>query len=76
MLYEEGYSYLLLSFCADKSPTKKKAFFAKTKKIVETKMASSGDAILRELSHPNFNEALKSHNSVTFKLVRTGEYLI
>lgn len=63
-------------FVTEKSPTKKKTFFgAKTKKQAENKMASCNDAILRELSHPNFNEALKSHNAVTFKLVRTGKHL-
>ena len=36
-------------------------------------MATGGDITLRDLSHPSLNEALKAHNSVTFKLVRTGE---
>lgn len=36
-------------------------------------MASAGGGTLKDLSHPGLNEALKSHNSVTFKLVKTGE---
>jgi hypothetical protein len=37
-------------------------------------MATSGGTILKELTHPSLNETLKTHNSVTFKLVKTGEY--
>lgn len=33
-------------------------------------MSSSG-GVLKDLGHPGLNEALKSHNSVTFKLVKT-----
>ncbi|XP_058459244.1 uncharacterized protein LOC131435409 isoform X6 [Malaya genurostris] len=33
-------------------------------------MTSSG-GVLKDLGHPGLNEALKSHNSVTFKLVKT-----
>jgi hypothetical protein len=36
-------------------------------------MATGGDITLRDVSHPSLNEALKAHNAVTFKLVRTGE---
>lgn len=61
-------------FATERSPTKKKTFFGtKTRRQVENKMASSVDSTLKELAHPNYNEALKSHNAVTFKLVRTGE---
>ena len=28
--------------------------------------------ILKDCTHPSLNETLKSHNSVTFKLVKTG----
>lgn len=35
-------------------------------------MSSSG-GVLKDLGHPGLNEALKSHNSVTFKLVKTGK---
>lgn len=35
-------------------------------------MSSSG-GLLKDLGHPGFNETLKSHNTVTFKLVKTGE---
>jgi hypothetical protein len=37
-------------------------------------MAAGGDITLRDVTHPSLNEALKAHNSVTFKLVRIGEY--
>jgi hypothetical protein len=40
----------------------------------EGNMATGGDITLRDVSHPSLNEALKAHSSVTFKLVRTGEY--
>nr|CAD7267942.1 unnamed protein product [Timema shepardi] len=36
------------------------------------KMATGGDVTLRELAHPALNEALKGHNSVTFKLALRG----
>lgn len=36
-------------------------------------MATSSGGILRELGHPSLNDTLKLHNSVTFKLVKTGE---
>ncbi|KAJ9601662.1 hypothetical protein L9F63_000195 [Diploptera punctata] len=39
----------------------------------EDNMATGGEATLRDIGHPSLNEALKAHNSVTFKLVRTGE---
>lgn len=29
--------------------------------------------ILRDCTHPNLNETIKSHNATTFKLVKTGE---
>lgn len=32
--------------------------------------------ILRDCTHPSLNETLKSHNNVTFKLVKTGEYCV
>ncbi|XP_058123240.1 uncharacterized protein LOC131264996 [Anopheles coustani] len=34
-------------------------------------MSTSGGGVLKDLGHPGLNEALKSHNSVTFKLVKT-----
>ncbi|XP_066994991.2 uncharacterized protein [Anabrus simplex] len=37
------------------------------------KMATGGEVTLRDVTHPQLNESLKAHNSVTFKLVRTGE---
>lgn len=64
----------------EKSPVKRKSLFGnRVKKQSEATMASVagvGESTLRELTHPSFNEAMKSHNSVTFKLVRTGEYII
>jgi hypothetical protein len=36
-------------------------------------MAASSSGALKDLVHPSINEALKTHNSVTFKLVKTGE---
>lgn len=39
-----------------------------------TSMAASL-GILREAGHPSLNETLKQHNGVTFKLVKTGEYI-
>lgn len=38
--------------------------------------ASSSGGALKDLVHPSLNEALKTQNSVTFKLVKTGECLI
>ena len=35
---------------------------------------SGGGGVLKDLGHPGLNEALKSHNGVTFKLVKTGKY--
>lgn len=37
--------------------------------------SSSGGGVLKDLVHPNFNETLKSHNSVSFKLVKTGAHI-
>lgn len=44
----------------------------------KTIMASSsgGGGILKDCTHPNFNETLKSHNNVTFKLVKTGKWFL
>ncbi|XP_018568029.1 uncharacterized protein LOC108908470 [Anoplophora glabripennis] len=56
------------------SPTKKRAFFSnpRTKRAqeIEAKMAGN-ESPLRDLIHPAYNEHLKTHNAVTFKLVRT-----
>ncbi|XP_068897062.1 uncharacterized protein Stacl isoform X3 [Tenebrio molitor] len=56
------------------SPTKKRTFFGsvRVKKAPEViaKMAAH-DSALKELTHPGYNEPLKTHNAVTFKLVRT-----
>ncbi|KAK6640082.1 hypothetical protein RUM43_008359 [Polyplax serrata] len=45
------------------------------KKALTVKMQSSGgDCTLRDMTHPALNETLKSHNTITFKLVKVGEY--
>lgn len=31
------------------------------------------ESALKELTHPSYNEFLKQHNSVTFKLTKTGK---
>jgi hypothetical protein len=63
-------------FAEKSSPTKKRTFFGsvRVKKAPEViaKMAAH-DSALKELTHPGYNEPLKTHNAVTFKLVRTGE---
>lgn len=55
---------------------KKKSFFGtRAKKQVDmASVAGAGEATLRELIHPSFNDVMKSQNAVTFKLVRTGEF--
>ncbi|KAG5880559.1 hypothetical protein JTB14_009930 [Gonioctena quinquepunctata] len=61
---------------SEKSPTKKRVFFnsLRAKRAPETgiEMAGNESSPLRDLIHPAYNEHLKSHNAVTFKLVRTG----
>ncbi|XP_065351582.1 uncharacterized protein Stacl isoform X18 [Cloeon dipterum] len=39
--------------------------------VTFNKRVMAGEVTLKELTHPALNEALKTHNSVTFKLVRT-----
>lgn len=38
--------------------------------------ASSSGGALKDLVHPSLNETLKTQNSVTFKLVKTGESML
>lgn len=38
-------------------------------------MAASSSGALKDLVHPSLNETLKTQNSVTFKLVKTGKRL-
>jgi hypothetical protein len=38
--------------------------------------AMGDDLSLRDLTHPALNDCLKTHNAATFKLVKTGTYLI
>ena len=37
---------------------------------------ATGSGAIKDLVHPSLNEALKTQNSVTFKLVKTGESII
>lgn len=47
--------------------------FKKAVTVDAIKMAGL-ECALREMTHPVLNETLKSHNAVTFKLVKTGKY--
>lgn len=38
--------------------------------------ASSSGGVLKDLVHPNFSETVKSHNNVSFKLVKTGKCFV
>ncbi|KAK4875943.1 hypothetical protein RN001_012365, partial [Aquatica leii] len=51
----------------DKTSSIKKSVFGNK---VSVKMAGT-ESPLRDLTHPSYNEHLKAHNAVTFKLVRT-----
>ncbi|XP_077292227.1 uncharacterized protein LOC143915436 isoform X2 [Arctopsyche grandis] len=59
------------------SPRKKSGFLSRIRRVssegrTANRMASGqGEAVLRELTHPNLNEHLKNHNAVSFKLVKT-----
>ncbi|XP_059476434.1 uncharacterized protein LOC132197273 isoform X9 [Neocloeon triangulifer] len=44
---------------------------SENKSVTFNKRVMAGEVTLKELTHPALNEALKTHNSVTFKLVRT-----
>lgn len=64
-------------FFVEKSSTKPKILrkSGKAEKLYDAniRMAAS-ESPLKDLIHPEYNEHLKSHNGVTFKLVRIGEY--
>lgn len=64
-------------FFVEKSSTKPNILrkSAKAGKLydADTSMAGS-ESPLKDLIHPEYNEHFKSHNGVTFKLVRIGEY--
>lgn len=77
---------IIIVFNVEKSsPIKKRNFFnsLRSKKQLPLeeingdnyKMAGNESA-LKDLTHPGHNEPLKSHNSVTFKLVRTGKFVM
>ncbi|XP_072381378.1 uncharacterized protein Stacl isoform X6 [Diabrotica undecimpunctata] len=65
----------------EKSPAKKKQFFQNVRGAVTSKKASAlendpakmagNESPLKDLIHPSYNEHLKSHNAVSFKLIRT-----
>uniref|UniRef100_A0A6P7EYR5 Uncharacterized protein LOC114324758 isoform X1 n=1 Tax=Diabrotica virgifera virgifera TaxID=50390 RepID=A0A6P7EYR5_DIAVI len=66
---------------SEKSPAKKKQFFQNVRGAVTSKKASTlekdlakmagNESPLKDLIHPSYNEHLKSHNAVSFKLIRT-----
>ncbi|XP_072381374.1 uncharacterized protein Stacl isoform X2 [Diabrotica undecimpunctata] len=66
---------------SEKSPAKKKQFFQNVRGAVTSKKASAlendpakmagNESPLKDLIHPSYNEHLKSHNAVSFKLIRT-----
>ncbi|XP_075235389.1 SH3 and cysteine-rich domain-containing protein isoform X1 [Lycorma delicatula] len=49
------------------------SFLSKSSSVSSNEMASgsSGECMLKDLTHPSLNDHLKNHNAVTFKLVRT-----
>ncbi|KAF5281601.1 hypothetical protein FQR65_LT02921 [Abscondita terminalis] len=54
----------------EKTSVTKKSIFNYNRNKTSLKMAGI-DSPLRDLTHPSYNEHLKAHNAVTFKLVRT-----
>lgn len=68
----------MLTFLSEKSsPARLKSFFSsvrgrRTPEPDQTMAA--GESTLKDLTHPSYNESLKAHNAVAFKLVRTGEW--
>lgn len=48
--------------------------FRKTANSPEIAKMAAMECTLREMTHPALNETLKAHNSVTFKLVKTGKF--
>lgn len=65
-------------FFVEKSSTKPRILrkSGKGEKLYDAdiRMARS-ESPLKDLIHPEHNEHLKSHNGVTFKLVRIGKYI-
>jgi hypothetical protein len=70
------YFILFNCFFAEPSKTHRSIFSWKGVHFATPKMASSSGGVLKDLVHPSFNEALKTQNSVTFKLVKTGEFYL
>ncbi|CAH1154321.1 unnamed protein product [Phaedon cochleariae] len=62
---------------SEKSPTRKRPFFSSLRNkrtylsLGENIKMAANEAPLRDLIHPAYNEQLKTHNAVSFKLVRT-----
>lgn len=66
-------SFSFLYFFTESSKTHRSIFSLKGVHFASHKMASSSGGVLKDLVHPSLNEALKTQNSVTFKLVKTGK---
>ncbi|CAG9860266.1 unnamed protein product [Phyllotreta striolata] len=57
---------------SEKSPTKKRTFLKGKSQLPDNEVnMASNESPLKDLIHPAYNEHLKSHNAVTFKLIRT-----
>lgn len=41
-----------------------------------TRIMATSSGILKDCTHISFNESIKTHNNVTFKLVKTGMFSI
>lgn len=71
--FEPFFLIFLFLIFSESSKSSRRVFAWRGFSSSATKMASSSGGALKDLVHPNFNEALKTHNSVSFKLVKTGE---
>lgn len=67
-------TFSFLVFFTESSKTHRSIFSLKGVHFASHKMASSSGGVLKDLVHPSLNEALKTQNSVTFKLVKTGKW--
>lgn len=63
-------------FFVEKSSTKTKIYRkgVREEKLYDADIRMAAELPLKDLIHPEYNEHLKSHNGLTFKLVRIGEY--
>lgn len=71
--FEPFFLIFLFLIFSESSKSSRRVFAWRGFSSSAIKMASSSGGALKDLVHPNFNEALKTHNSVSFKLVKTGE---